>query len=179
MIIQGSNDWYAKVIIANHVNRIDKVEIKVGGSYVAMVRGVDNGWEKGTLGGGTSFDFKITDIYGAIVEIKGVDLRVGNGQVAGTSNFTSCGLTTLTNEVNTLNYVSVYPNPASSSVTFEGLEDVQTIQIINLNGSVVATQFLGGTISMASLDVSNLAPGIYVARLIGNHTAGTVTFVKN
>lgn len=183
VIFQGSNYSYAKVIIGNHVNRINKVEIGSGGNFHEMVRGVDNGWTKSGFGGaGNNFimDVRVTDIYGETVTVSGLSLEINptNSQTDGTSNFPVCGLTTSNGFVNTLNYVSVYPNPATSSVTFAGIEDVKTMEIINLSGRVVVSKHFGQAYSQISLDISNLATGIYVAKMTGETATGTTTFVK-
>ena len=183
VIFQGSNYSYAKVIIGNHVNRINKVEIGSGGNFYEMVRGVDNGWIKSGFGGAWNnfiMDVRVTDIYGETVTVSGLSLENNptNSQTDATSNFPVCGLTTSNGFVNTLNYVSVYPNPATSSVTFAGIEDVKTMEIINLSGRVVVTKHFGQAYSQISLDISNLATGIYVAKMTGETATGTTTFVK-
>jgi hypothetical protein len=183
VIFQGSNYSYAKVIIGNHVNRIEKVEIGSGGTYYAMVRGVDNGWELSGFGGAWNnfiMDVRVTDIYGEEVVVTGLSLENNptDTQTDGTSNFPVCGLTTSNGFVNALNYVSVFPNPATSSVTFEGIEDVKTMEIINLSGRVVATKQFAQAYSNISLDISNLAAGIYVAKMTGENATGTATFIK-
>ena len=52
------------------------------------------------------------------------------------------------------------------------------MEIINVNGQVVASQTFQTSLEQVSLDISNLAVGIYVAKMIGNNSAGAVTFVK-
>ena len=179
VIIQGSNEWSAKVIIANHVNRIASVEVMFNGSWQQMTRLVDNGWDKGSING-TSKDFRITDIYGSEIIVTGLDFSANptNSKNFASTNFPACGLTTSTGEINNLDYISIYPNPANSTITLEGLEDVETIQIINLSGQVMLTEFLGGSASIGSIDISNLASGIYVAKMTGLNSTGTATFVK-
>lgn len=179
LIFESAHEWNVKVIIANHVNRIAKVEITFGGQWVEMVRGADNGWVKGSINGETK-SIRITDIYGSEITMADLDFSTTLSwvTVSGTEQFPACGLTTSSVDVNTLDYVSVYPNPASTSLTFVGLEDVQTIQIVSANGQIVASQFLGGNTATADLDVSNLATGVYVAKMTGVNTSGTVTFVK-
>ncbi len=183
VIIQGSNEWSAKVIIANHVNRIASVEVMWQGTWQHMTRKVDNGWEKGSMNG-TSKDFRITDIYGEQITVTGLDFTANptnskNYATGAVTNFTACGLTTSIELVNSLEYVSVYPNPANDYITLEGLEGVQSFQIINLNGQVVASETLGGNTSVGGVDISSLPSGIYVIRMTGNTATGTATFVKN
>lgn len=182
VIVQGSNEWFAKVIIANHVNRIAKVEVMFGGSWVAMTRKVDNSWEKGSING-ASKDFRITDIYGEEITVSGISFSANptnskNYATGSTTNFTACGLSTSNTELNTLDYVAVYPNPANDFISIEGLDDVQSLQIINLNGQVIISETLGGNTSKAGVDIANLPSGIYVVKLTGNTKSGTATFVK-
>ena len=74
IIIEGSHQWYAKIIIGNHINRIAKVEVSDNGgsTWVLMERGPDNGWVKGSLSSPTK-DFKITDIYGNEIVMNDID----------------------------------------------------------------------------------------------------------
>lgn len=183
VIVQGSNQWYTKVIIANHTNRIANVEVEQAGSWYALTRGTDNGWEStGVTTNEVSKSFKITDIYGEEIIVTGIDFSANptnsKNYAPGNTNFPACGLTTSTEKVNSLNYVSIFPNPANNTITLEGLEDVQTIQIINLNGRVILTEVLSGSASVGSIDISNLASGIYVAKMTGLNTTGTATFIK-
>jgi len=179
LTFESAHEWNVKVIIENHVNRIAKVEITFGGQWVDMIRGADNGWVKGNINGETK-SIRITDIYGSEITMEDLDFSqtLSWETVDGTEQFPACGLSTSTADVNTLDFVSVYPNPASSTLTFVGLEDVETIQIVSTNGQVVASQYLGGNVETADLDISNLATGVYVAKMNGVNTSGTVTFVK-
>lgn len=181
LIIQGSNDWYAKVIIANHVNRVASVEISNDGgtSWHAMTRLVDNGWDKGSFGpdfGKKSF--KITDIHGNEIIMSDITMSVGDATIQGTEQFPACGTVTSTNPLNTLEYVTAFPNPANSEITFVGIEDVQVMEIIDMNGQVVASNNLQGNSAQVTLDISDLAPGLYVAKMSGVTNTGTVNFVK-
>ena len=53
------------------------------------------------------------------------------------------------------------------------------MEIINLNGQVVASKNLQSSSAEITLDISTLAPGIYVAKMSSTSNTGTVTFVKN
>ena len=180
LIIQGSHDWYAKVIVANHVNRIATVEISNdgGSSWESMERGVDNGFVKGGYGG-ESKTFKITDIYGSEIIMSDIDMVTnGDAVVNGSENFPPCGLTTSTHELNHLDYVTAFPNPSNSSITFVGIEDVVKMEIVSVNGQVVASKNFQSSTAQISLDISNLVPGIYVAKMTGDTNTGVTSFVK-
>ena len=186
IIAQGSNQWGVKVIVGNHINRIKAVEVNQAGIWYSLVRGVDNGWTSYHLAEGTLNEvtkkFRITDIYDETIEVSGIDFSINptNSQTDATgsvTNFSKC-LVTADGNINSLDYVTVYPNPTNSTVVFDGVKEVQTIQILNLNGQVVASQSLNGNMERVGLDVSNLSAGIYVAKMTGNNSAGIVTFVK-
>lgn len=181
VIVEGSNYSWAKVIIAKHVNRIAKVEIGSGGNYFEMVRGTDNGWVKSNFGGAWNnfiMDVRITDIYGDEIVVTGVDLETNPtySTVVGPSNFSPC-LITSSEEINPLANLVGYPNPATSSIVFDGLEEVNRVDIINVNGQIVGTQILGSNASV-TVDISNLPVGLYVARMTGDAHSGTVNFLK-
>ncbi len=180
VITQGSHAWYAKVVIGNHTNRIASVEISNdgGSSYEAMALGVDNGWVKGSFGGDDK-TFKITDIYGNEVVLTVNDMdNNGDAKIDGGANFPGCTITSTGDLINSLDFVTTYPNPANTNITFSGLKDVNTIQIVNINGQVVGSKNLSGASAQITFDVSNLASGIYVAKFTNATTTGAVTFVK-
>jgi expansin (peptidoglycan-binding protein) len=181
VIVEGSNPFYAKVIISNHVNRIKNVEVQQEGQWSSMTRGNDNGWiSTGIAINESSKTFRITDVYDQTVEVSGIDFSADptNSKTAGTTNFPKCTITSTGELINALDYVTVFPNPANSMVTFDGISDVKNIQIMNINGQVVASNNFLNSISQASLDISGLPSGIYVAKMTGESTTGSVTFVK-
>jgi len=179
LLYESNEEWYNKVFVANSVNRVKSVEISNdgGSSWHMMTRIVSNGFEKGSFGQ-TTKSYKITDIYDEVVYINDVDVPNAGSFVLADSNFPACGLTTSTSRVNSLDYVTVFPNPSNNSVTFAGIEDVDKMEIINVNGQIVGSQTFQTSLEQVSLDVSNLAAGIYVAKMNGKNSSGTVTFVK-
>lgn len=66
--------------------------------------------------------------------------------------------------------VNIYPNPASSSLTIDGLENIEVVQIFNLNGSLVSTLK-----NRSTLDVANLQTGLYILKI---HTDTAVYSAK-
>lgn len=68
---------------------------------------------------------------------------------------------------------SVYPNPAVDVLNVNATEEIESIAIFALNGATVASQAnVDG--NQATIDVSGLAPGIYVVKV--NNTA--IRFIK-
>ena len=176
--IQGSNEWYGKVIIANHKNRINRVEINNGGSWVDMVRGTDNGWVKGGLGGHAAYEIRVTDIFGETVTVTGVDLRVGDGKVNGTDNFTPCFITS-SNEINWFDYIQVFPNPTQDFVQIEGMQQVEQIQIFDVSGQLVYAESFSGITTQTTLDISSLLTGVYQINFISKgHSVQTKRMLK-
>ena len=57
--------------------------------------------------------------------------------------------------------ISLYPNPAHSTVTVEGMEEGSTVTIVDLNGREVLSS------SNATLDISHLSQGAYFVRVTG------------
>ncbi len=78
----------------------------------------------------------------------------------------------------TKNEVVCYPSPAKDIITFDGMDDISEITIINTSGQVLTQRTLSGLFDQVELDVSNLAPGTYVARVIGDDSTKSVTFIK-
>ena len=73
----------------------------------------------------------------------------------------------------TLQQISLYPNPARSTITVEGIQDIAEINIISLAGSRVMT-----VKETKVVNIENLAEGIYFIRIqTGNETL-TTKFVK-
>ena len=181
LMVESGHEWSIQVIIENHVNRIEKVEIRSdkNTTWAAMTRTTANQWSKGSMSGKIK-DFKITDIYGSEIIMASLDFSTTHAwkRFDGTEQFPACGLTTSTNEVSSLNYVSAYPNPATSSVTFAGINGATEIQIVNLVGNVVATQSLNGSTDEVSLNIAGLTAGLYVAKITNGSGVFTKTFVK-
>ena len=184
IIVQGSNQWYCKVIVGNTVNRVAKVEVKQGSTYYDLVRREDNGWEStGSPAEGNinevSKTFRVTDIYGEQIEVSGIDFSSNPtaSKTNGPKNFTACTVTSAEN-INPLDYISAFPNPADDNIRLEGLEGVNSIVVYSSVGSVVGQQNLDGSTGSIGLDVSALAPGVYVLQFGSNEGySGTKTIV--
>jgi hypothetical protein len=166
------------VIIAGHKNRINRVEILNGATWEEMVRGTDNGWMKGGLGGHASFEIKGSDIFGETVIVTGVYLNVADGHVIGTDNFTGCYITS-EDEISSFDYISTFQNPANNQVTFEGIQKVTQILIVDTMLKVVATKNFNGGVTKTTLDISELKSGIHVTKMVsGNQLANTTNIIK-
>ena len=68
---------------------------------------------------------------------------------------------------------TVYPNPAVDVLNVNATSEIENIAVFALNGATVASQAnIDG--NQATIDVSGLAPGIYVVKV--NNTA--IRFIK-
>ena len=60
--------------------------------------------------------------------------------------------------------IDIYPNPASTSLTIEGLEGAVRVELVDMNGRVTQV-FTHSNNQAITFDVSNYARGTYVLRL--------------
>ena len=74
------------------------------------------------------------------------------------------------NGVNEAN-VTIFPNPVSSMLRVEG-EGIQQVEIIDVNGRMVMTAKAG------NINVSNLADGVYMVRVVTENGVSTQKIVK-
>jgi photosystem II stability/assembly factor-like uncharacterized protein len=81
-------------------------------------------------------------------------------------------------EINSVDYIIAYPNPTREKITFFGMEDVNLIEILNLNGQIIAKLKFPESIEIVGFDVSKFSSGIYVAKITGDSRIESITFVK-
>ena len=64
--------------------------------------------------------------------------------------------------------ISLYPNPASSTVTLSGIEGAAKVTVVDMNGREVYTQSLSHSATQSlTIDVSQLTQGAYFVRITG------------
>ena len=64
--------------------------------------------------------------------------------------------------------ISLYPNPASSTVTLTGIEGAAKVTVVDMNGREVYTQSLSHSATQSlTIDVSQLTQGAYFVRITG------------
>jgi len=93
-----------------------------------------------------------------------------------------CGTDSLTITINIQNvsidnyefsHVQIFPNPASGSLHFSGLnQETYTFKIANATGQTVYTETRHGNAETHTIDISRLAPGLYF--VIVNNTKGAL-----
>lgn len=81
--------------------------------------------------------------------------------------FGTCGDNVGVEEVTVENQVTIYPNPATSSVTVKA-EGMREATLIDLNGRMVSTERTNN--GTATFDLSTLARGTYFVRVIGEQS---------
>ena len=77
-------------------------------------------------------------------------------------------------EEETMNTVSIYPNPATTVLNVEAV-GYNTIEIVNLLGQTV---YAANATSNMQINVSNLNSGVYFVRLNGANGTTTQKFIK-
>lgn len=81
-------------------------------------------------------------------------------------------------ELSQNNVFSVYPNPADSFITIEtSSEQIRSqLSILNLNGQQLMFQEV--TIPNMKIDISNIAAGVYIVRLVNERGTEVMKFIK-
>ncbi|RYG30330.1 MAG: T9SS type A sorting domain-containing protein, partial [Chitinophagaceae bacterium] len=69
----------------------------------------------------------------------------------------------------------IYPNPASETMTVSG-STIDTVEIVDVTGKVVLKSSIGA--SEANIDVSGLARGVYVAKILSAGAIKKLRFIK-
>lgn len=74
--------------------------------------------------------------------------------------------------------VSIYPNPASSTVTVSSSEKIASVSIVDVTGREVMRRAVSG--ERVDIDVSGMSSGVYFVRWFdsAHHDSGVVKFVR-
>ena len=83
-----------------------------------------------------------------------------------------CGVTSATEHLCDT-HIALYPNPATTSLTINGIEAQASFTIVDIYGRVVAAGITAG-----SIDISPLPSGTYVLRLQQGGKVATLRFVR-
>lgn len=70
--------------------------------------------------------------------------------------------------------INIYPNPATSTLRISSSEMINEVAIYNLQGQLIQTE--NGNVQ--SLNISNLAPGSYIARIVTENGITNKRFIK-
>ena len=101
-----------------------------------------------------------------------------SGEITVNFSFDACaGI----NDPEFIGHIKIYPNPASGKVTVEvpGSEPETGLILMNLPGMPLSKMNLtkSGDILRGTLDVSHLAPGMYLVHLFNQDHTGTLKLV--
>ncbi|HIP36972.1 MAG TPA: T9SS type A sorting domain-containing protein [Crocinitomix sp.] len=81
-------------------------------------------------------------------------------------------------EINDSNFLSIYPNPSSNSITIDIKQtDTAIIKITDINGQTV--YFNSNVKNKTSIDISDFSNGLYIVNLINNSTIYSVKLIKD
>ena len=171
---QGSNQWYAKVIIEQHVNKIKAVDIYNASAWKSLVRGADNGWTTSGVSIPGNTQVRITDIFDEQVIVDGVEIASGtNKTFTGTSNFKPC-ITTSVDALSAANNIQIYPNPARDVIMIDEVEGMQLVNVYNTLGELVMTKQINHSQNKLMMDISSLETGIYTLHFTNRNTVQAV-----
>lgn len=172
---QGSNQWYAKVIIEQHANKIKAVEIYDNSSWKSLTRGTDNGWTTSGVSIAGNTQVRVTDIFNEQVIVDGVEIASGtNKTFTGTSNFKPC-ITTSIDAITAVSNIQLYPNPANDFITVENIKGIQTVAVYNALGELVMITQNNSSQDKLLMDISTFKTGIYTVHFV---TSDNVQAVK-
>jgi hypothetical protein len=84
-----------------------------------------------------------------------------NKSVLGVINFEVIGCHDEINNIRDFNVIELYPNPITGIVYFENLQGKNKLELLNITGQLVLT----ADIENNQIDLSQLAKGVYIARI--------------
>ena len=95
----------------------------------------------------------------SLVNNQGAQIGVNKGIDSIIINSTSVSI----NDIEPLNNINIYPNPATNFITIEGLEENASLEIYDLRGQLVINKEINN--SLERLNIQNLSKGIYTLSL--------------
>lgn len=98
------------------------------------------------------------------------------GNLTGSNSVMTGDVHTSTLATGTVNKgkIQIFPNPVSDYISFSGVENGKTLQILNANGQLVRSENY-----TSKMNVSSLSPGVYILRLISaDATLSEFKFIK-
>jgi hypothetical protein len=95
-------------------------------------------------------------------------------------NFTTTATTRESDDLSSSLSASIYPNPASTSITvaLSGGNGNMIVAILNLTGQVVQQQTVGSESTSLQMDISKLPAAMYVVKITDGHGSKTLPFEK-
>ena len=119
----------------------------------------------------------IDNVLGTITNLKNKDYTFTTSNTVQPNRFTIAfeGEVLSTENITLDDTLGVFPNPAQNQVniTFDSSQQVNNIALINLNGSIIRSFDITSSQSAQALNISNMAPGIYLIRVEGTNAIVT------
>lgn len=164
----------------NHQPKIDNAgQIDFAGGIKVKVNDIDfaDSFELGqanvTNGANATFSFSGDSIFiqstSALIEFSFT--ACDRGGLCDTVN-TSYVNQTSTQQLHSKLEWNVYPNPTNKVLTISGLYDLQRVDIYSISGALLASY------SQQTMDVSNLAEGVYILKAYTLQSVHTKKFIK-
>jgi expansin len=173
---EGSSQYWTAVQIKNHRYPIAKLEYIVNASYVNMPRENYNYFLVAAGMGLGPFDFRITDVFGNVIEEKKIPLTLDQ-DINGVNQFpTSCNSLSVNDAIIVDQKINLFPNPAKEEITVQyilienakvaiSIYDVSGKEIMN---SINENQFTGEI--QRTINIKNLQNGIYFLKINANES---------
>jgi PKD repeat protein len=160
-------------------------------TYPGNVSGVTWSWGDGSTSNSfyPSHTYSATGVYNICLTVSvscGADTTIcmnssiyrtsGENSQMATVNVVNTSLMTGISKLNKNTGLLVYPNPAKNELTIEGASAGTSIMITDLLGKTVLYQVQ--TENKSTFDISNLSPGIYVVKAVGDTHTATTKIIK-
>lgn len=179
---EGSSQYWTAVQVRNHVYPVATLEYKVNGNYININRENYNYFVVTSGMGPGPYDFRITDVYGNVIEEQNIPLLLDQ-DINGNNQFvSSCNTLSTDNAIFDIQKIQVLPNPVKVdlSINYSLLKNTKvTITIYDLLGkemtSIVEEQLPGAI--KKTMNVEDLQNGIYLLKLSVNGVQQTEKFI--
>ncbi|MBL7937545.1 MAG: T9SS type A sorting domain-containing protein [Bacteroidia bacterium] len=123
-------------------------------------------WNPGGIGSSISVTPTITSTY----SVAGTDMNGCENNAVITQSVSLCtGIDNITTNNNTM---TLFPNPSSSNITIQTIEEIKAVYIFNTLGDLVRTE------KTNTFSVEQLSPGIYMIHVKTEKGINTLRFIR-
>ena len=177
----GSDIWYELIVPANGAVTIETASFvgsTLADTFLAAYTGTCNNLQEVACNDdGAIGNFTLLDVTG---QTPGSTLYIRASEYA-TNNYgkfkiSAYNLSTATVEDDIIEGLSLYPNPVNDILTIESQEKITQLSIYSILGKLVKTVQPNTTNS--SIDLSNLATGIYMVKIEADNKVSTQKIIK-
>jgi uncharacterized protein YjdB len=175
---EGSSQWWTAVQVRNHKYPIAKLEYKVNGQWVNVHREMYNYFVVQSGMGPGPFSFRVTDMYGHIIEENDIPLLVTT-EIDGQNQFPNCDGSTI------VSVTGVALSPDTVSLVPEATTQL-TATISPTNATDKSVSWSSSNTDIATVNSNGLVTGvsegnatISVLTNDGGYTASCVVTVNN